>query len=46
VERLKLKPQYEALKELQAQLAQIQEQLAYVDIRQLDSYEIAATPQS
>jgi len=44
--RLKLKPQYEALKELQAQLAQIQEQLAYVDIRQLDSYEIAATPQS
>lgn len=39
METLKLKPQYEALKELQAQLAQIQEPLAYVDMGQLDSYE-------
>jgi superfamily II RNA helicase len=39
VETLKLKPQYEALKGLQAQLDQIQEQLAYVDMQQLENYE-------
>ena len=39
METLKLKPQYEVLKELQAQIAQIEEQLGFVDPRQLDSYE-------
>lgn len=36
---LYLKPQYEALQELQAQLAQIQAQLQSVDTEQLNSYE-------
>ena len=36
---LYLRPQYQTLAELKAQLAQIQEQLAYVDTEQLASYE-------
>jgi len=36
---LYLRPQYQALAELQAQLAQIQTQLAAIDIEQLASYE-------
>jgi len=36
---LYLRPQYQALAELQAQLAQIQSQMAYVDTEQLASYE-------
>jgi len=36
---LHLKPQYEDVAELEAQLEQIQEQLQYVDMRQMESYE-------
>lgn len=39
IEKLKLKPQYEALQELQAQQAKFQVQLASVDMEQLASYE-------
>jgi len=43
VERLKLKPQYRSAQGTSSTTSPNPEQLAYVDIRQLDSYEIAAT---